>query len=173
MSGEEQFEILDEAGQPVGIAPRSEVHARGLWHRAAHVFLFRSDGRLVLQQRHAGKDVCPGAWDLSVAEHLQPGESYAAGAVRGLQEELGVPPVALEPLGEPLKFRLDLPEKGIRDYEFQQCFRGAFDGRLVPDGVEVSQVRDIDLPALKAEMRNNPGHFTPWFLNCATKLLGV
>lgn len=170
---DEQFDILDDAGKPIGLAPRSEVHAKGLWHRAAHVLLFRSDGRLVLQQRQHGKDVCPGAWDLSVAEHLQPGESFAQGAMRGLQEELGVTSIAIEPLGEVVKFRLDLPEKKIRDYEFQRHFRGRFDGPLAPDGGEVAQVREIELPALRDEMRNNPGGFTPWFLNCATKLLGV
>src|SRR5690348_11391125 len=116
---EETFEILDEAGRPIGIAPRSEVHARGLWHRAAHVFLFRSDGRLVLQRRQSTKDVCPDALDLSVAEHLKAGESYAEGAARGLREELGIRNVDLEELGEPLRFKLDQPP--IKDYEFQQC----------------------------------------------------
>lgn len=167
------FEVLDESGRPIGVAPRSEVHAKGLWHRAAHVLLFRADGRLVLQQRQHSKDVCPGAWDLSVAEHLQPRESYAEGAARGLQEELDVADIVLAELGQPIRFKLDLPEKRIRDYELQQHFRAQFDGRLAPDGVEVAQVREIGLPALKAEMRNNPGAFTPWFLNCATKLLGV
>lgn len=170
---EETFEVIDEAGRPLGLAPRSEVHAKGLWHRAAHVFLFRSDGRLVLQQRQASKDVCPHAWDLSVAEHLKPGESYADGAARGLQEELGLSGVPLEPFGAPFPFRLDLPEKRIRDYEIQQCFRGCFDGALVPDAGEVAAVRDIELAALKREMRKNPGGFTPWFVHCATKLLGV
>jgi isopentenyl-diphosphate delta-isomerase type 1 len=168
---EEAFEVLDEAGNPLGIAPRSEVHARGLWHRAAHVFLFRSDGRLLLQQRQASKDICPGAWDLSVAEHLKPGESYAAGAARGLREELGIEGIALEELGGPFRFRLDLP--GIRDHEVQQCFRGRHDGPVSPDAAEVAAVREIGLPALKTEMRNNPARFTPWFVNCATKLLGV
>ena len=43
-----------------------------------------------LQQRSLGKKVGSGQWDLSVAEHLQPGEIYSEGAVRGLQEELGI-----------------------------------------------------------------------------------
>jgi len=169
---EEHFEVLDEAGRPIGIAPRSEVHARGLWHRAAHVFLFRSDGRLVLQQRQATKDVCPDAWDLSVAEHLRAGESYAEGAARGLQEELGIANVRLEALGAPLRFKLDLPGKGIKDYEFQQCFRGQFDGAFSLDPAEVAAVREIDLRALRSEIRNNRAGFTPWFVNCA-KLVGV
>lgn len=170
---EEKFEILDDAGKPIGIATRSQVHARGLWHRAAHVFLFRSDGRLVLQRRQSSKDVCPDAWDLSVAEHLMPGESYADGAVRGLREELGLGPIPLHALGEPLRFKLDLPAKRIRDYEFQQIFRGEFDGPLSPDPAEVAAVLEIELPALEREIRNNPGGFTPWFLNCAPMILGV
>ena len=62
---EEQFEILDERGRPVGLAPRSRAHREGLWHRAVHVFVFRSDGRLLIQRRQYDKDICPGVWDLS------------------------------------------------------------------------------------------------------------
>ena len=170
---EETFEVLDGSGRAIGVAPRSEVHAKGLWHRAAHVFLFRSDGRLVLQRRAHTKDVCPGAWDLSVAEHLKPGETYVQGAARGLHEELGIENVFLETFGEPLKFKLELPEKAVKDYEFQQCFRGEFDGQLVPDSTEVAAVRPVHLLDLRTEIEKGPDRFTPWFLNCASKLLGV
>lgn len=30
------------------------------------------------------------SWDLSVGEHLQPGETYEHAAYRGLEEELGI-----------------------------------------------------------------------------------
>ena len=51
MASEEVFETFDAAGAPTGTAPRSRVHREGLWHRAANVLLFRSDGRLIVQQR--------------------------------------------------------------------------------------------------------------------------
>jgi isopentenyldiphosphate isomerase len=57
---EEQFQTYTESGEPLTLVDRSIVHRRGDWHRAVQVFLFRSDGQLLVQQRAKGKDVCPG-----------------------------------------------------------------------------------------------------------------
>jgi isopentenyldiphosphate isomerase len=130
-----------------------------------HVFLFRSDGTLCIQQRAPDKDIQPGRWDLTVGEHLQPGEDYAAAAHRGLREELGIAGVELTPLGAERPFRCDLPERGIADHELQAAFRGVFDGALEPDGVEVAAVRSIGAAELHAWIARAPGDFTPWFLH--------
>lgn len=163
-AGEEHFETFTETGEPLGLAPRSVVHARGLWHRSVHVFLFDDDGRLHLQRRATDKDVCPDRWDQSAAEHLKPGESYAEGALRGLAEELGITGVELEPLGSIYAARLDLPVPGIHDYELQQSFRGVWSGTLIPDPAEVAEVRTVTLASLADWLRDSPGDFTPWFL---------
>lgn len=167
---EEQFEIFTETGERLGLAPRSRVHAEGLWHKSAQVFLFDAAGRLYLQRRVADKDVCPGLWDLSAAEHLTPGETYLEGALRGLREELGVTGVTLEPLGEPFHGRLDQEDLGIRDYELQQAFRGAWAGTLHPDPAEVAEVRSMDPDALSQWTRTHPEDFTPWFLRDGKRL---
>ena len=163
-TGEEAFEIFTEVGKSLGLAARSRVHAEGLWHRSAQIFLFDSRGHLYLQQRAADKDICAGLWDLSVAEHLQPGETYLAGAKRGLAEELGVlADVHLNPLGEPFAARLEQLELGIRDYELQQAFRGIWDGPLHPDPAEVARTRRITLADLATWLKRSPEQFTPWF----------
>lgn len=162
-AAEEQFEILDEHGNPAGLAARSRVHREGLWHRAANVFLFRSDGRLLLQRRQSDKDVWPGAWDLSAAEHLKPGETYEEAALRGLHEELGIEGVLVEPLGDVAASRVEVPEAGVRDYELQQCFRAVYDGPVAPDPIEVAAIGSITLPELTAAFAERPEEFTPWF----------
>jgi len=161
----EFFETFDDAGAPLGLVPRNVVHARGLWHRSVHVFLFRSDGTLCIQQRAPDKDIYPGRWDLTVGEHLQPGEDYAAAAQRGLREELGIDGVELTPLGTEQPFRCDLPERGIADHDLQAAFRGVFDGPLEPDGVEVTAVRSIGAAQLHAWIARAADDFTPWFLH--------
>jgi isopentenyl-diphosphate delta-isomerase len=166
---EEEFEIFTRDGELLGRAPRSRVHREGLWHRSAQVFLFDSRGRLLLQRRVADKDVCGGLWDQSAAEHLVPGESYPSAARRGLEEELGIRGVDLEPLGEPFAGRLDQPELGIRDYELQQAFRGVWDGAVLPNPAEVAEVRAIALDELAAWTRREPEAFTPWFLRDAVR----
>ncbi len=159
---DETFDIFSESGEPLGQAPRSQVHREGLWHRSVHVFLFDAGDRLILQQRAADKDVCAGLWDQSAAEHLKPGESYLDGARRGLAEELGISGVVLTPLGGPHAARLDQPEFGIRDYEFQQSFRGRHDGPLSPDPAEVAAIRTMTLIELSDALAAQPDAFTPW-----------
>jgi isopentenyl-diphosphate delta-isomerase len=159
----ELLETFDDAGRPGGLVARASVHERGLWHRAAHVFLFRGDGRLIVQRRQATKDVWPDTWDLSVAEHLAPGEDYLCGAMRGLREELGVGGVALVSVTGILCSRLDVPESELKDYELQQCFEGICDRPLAPDVHEVAEVRCCALGELRAAMQSYPERFTPWF----------
>ncbi|MFU8813712.1 MAG: NUDIX hydrolase [Pseudomonadales bacterium] len=159
----ELFETFDDAGRSAGLVPRDQVHARGLWHKSAHVFLFTSDGRLYLQRRAAGKDLFPGRWDFSVGEHLQPAESYLDGALRGLAEELGVSGVALEPMSGVRRWQYRLPELGIADRELQQAFRGCYDGPIFPDPQEVAEVRALAPIEVAAWLERSPDDFTPWF----------
>ena len=163
-SSEEHFETFTESGEPLGLAPRSRVHAEGLWHKSAQIFLFDAAGRLCLQRRTPDKDICPDLWDLSAAEHLVPGESYLEGALRGLEEELGVVGAALAPLGGIFHGRLDQMALGVHDYEMQQAFRGTWDGELRPDPAEVADIRLVNLAELKAWADRAPQDFTPWFL---------
>jgi isopentenyl-diphosphate Delta-isomerase len=158
----ELFETFGDDGRPLGLVPRSEVHRRGLWHRASNVFLFDRDGLLYLQRRAAGKDVWPNAWDLSVGEHLQPGESFEQAAHRGLAEELAVRGVALTPLGHLVRGRVEIPELQILDFELQQSFRGVYDGEIVADPAEVSDVRRLSLSTLADAVAQRPDDFTPW-----------
>lgn len=73
---EEEFEIVNEEDAVVGRAPRSRAHAEGLLHRAVYCWVFDTAGNVLIQKRSAEKKIGPSQWDLSVAEHLQPGETY-------------------------------------------------------------------------------------------------
>jgi isopentenyldiphosphate isomerase len=96
---EEILEIVDNTGNTLGAAPRSEIHGNpALIHKVVHVLVFNSSGELLLQKRSLSKDVAPGRWDTSVGGHLSAGESTVAGAIREMQEELGVIPEALDSL---------------------------------------------------------------------------
>jgi isopentenyl-diphosphate delta-isomerase len=166
----ELLEAFDEFGESLGLVRRDVVHRNGLWHRAANVFLFRTDGRLVVQRRQSTKDVCPGIWDLSVAEHLKPGENHLSAAKRGLKEELGIEGASLDPVGGVAMERLEIAELGIKDYELQQSFRTVSDGELTPDSDEVAELRLLRLDELERLMRESPDDFTPWFRHRARDL---
>jgi isopentenyldiphosphate isomerase len=102
-SSEERFDIYDEAEQHIGTASRSEVHAKGYWHRSFHCWLARSENsrKLVMfQLRHAHKDTFPSHFDITAAGHLEAGETMRD-AAREIEEELGIhaPFNTLLPLG--------------------------------------------------------------------------
>ena len=87
---EEIFDIVNEQDEVIGSAPRSEVHARKLWHRAVHVLVFNARGEVFLQKRSMLKDTAKGKWDSSTSGHLDSGEDYDTCAVRELREEIGL-----------------------------------------------------------------------------------
>src|SRR3989442_11045774 len=87
---EEIFDVVNERDEVIGQKPRSEVHRRGLMHRAVHVLVFNSGGQVFLQKRSMKKDRQPGLWDSSASGHLNCGEDYDACAVRELREEIGL-----------------------------------------------------------------------------------
>ncbi|MFC5531528.1 NUDIX hydrolase [Cohnella yongneupensis] len=89
----ETFDVYDEEDRWIGTAERSEVHARGLWHRSFHCWLARAgegdEVTILFQQRSSGKDTNPDKFDITAAGHLVAGETPRE-AVRELEEELGV-----------------------------------------------------------------------------------
>ena len=87
---EEIFDVVNERDEVIGRAPRKEVHARKLRHRAVHVLVFNARGEVFLQKRSMLKDTAKGKWDSSSSGHLDSGEDYDACAVRELREEIGL-----------------------------------------------------------------------------------
>lgn len=161
-SADELFDVVDEADRVLGQSPRAEVHARGLKHRAVHVFAFTPHGELLLQKRSHLKDSCPGLWDSSAAGHLDVGETYADCAVRELAEELGLektdgPPVRVARLDACL-------ETG---WEFVELFTVAAAGTRVHfPAAEIEAVRAFGVEEIEAWVSARPQDFAPGFLRC-------
>jgi isopentenyl-diphosphate delta-isomerase len=161
---DEPFETFAADGTPLGVRRRADVHRLGLWHRAANVLLFDRAGRLVLQRRSLAKDLWPDAWDVSVGEHLAPGERYEDAAHRGLAEEIGVRGIVLRALGDVVRASVEIPADGVVDNELQQTFTAIWEGPFAPDPDEVSAVRVIGRDALAEEVALGVERFTPWLL---------
>ena len=86
----EYFEVFNADGTPANrTEERGIVHARGLWHRTVHVWIYRCPHTLLFQKRGKNKDSHPGLWDVSAAGHMEAGEDPEQAAVREVKEELG------------------------------------------------------------------------------------
>ena len=87
----ELLDLLDPDGRLTGVRKLKRlVHRDGDWHRAAHVWITTSDGRVLLQRRAPVKESWPGLWDISVAGHVAAGEEPLQAGIREAEEELGL-----------------------------------------------------------------------------------
>lgn len=151
---EEIFDVVDENDIVTGFATRSKVHSQGLLHRAVHVLVFDSAGRIFLQKRSMSKDQCPGLWSTSCAGHVDKGEAYDHAAMREFREELGVeaPPLAR------LFHLTPGPDTGN---EHVWVYRCAFDGPFVLDPQEIDDGIWMTPSALTDSMNREPAAYTP------------
>ena len=106
---EELIDVLDENGILTGkVATRSEVHKKGLWHRAIIVAIVNENNEILLQQRSMKKEKNAGMWDISVAGHISAGQDSLSAAAREINEEVNVL----------LGYRTE-----IKDFRYMYCFR--------------------------------------------------
>jgi isopentenyldiphosphate isomerase len=120
---EEYIDIVTKNGKPTGkSAPKSEIHSKGLFHHTVHVWLYTKSGEILLAQRSAKKVICPLLWDVSVAGHIDAGESMIEAAIREAHEEIGlvIHEKDLENIGVFECFQSY--DNGIMDYEFHNTF---------------------------------------------------
>ncbi len=86
---EEQVVLVDEADRVVGTEGKKAAHIAGKLHRAVSVFVFNTDGKLLLQQRAASKYHYAGLWSNTCCGHPRPEEKTDHAAHRRLQDEMG------------------------------------------------------------------------------------
>lgn len=168
MAAEELFDVVDADDHVVQQLPRSQVHRARLLHRAVHVFVFRSDGKMLIHLRSDSKEEFPSVWTSSASGHVSAGETYDDCAPRELFEELGLQ-AELVPMG---KFAAG-PDTS---HEFTMLYRAHSDAAVCVDPEEISDTRWLEPAAIAEWIERSPGDFSPafrqlfsWFLQCAQK----
>lgn len=87
----EYIDVLNRAGERLGLQKsKVDVHRDGDWHKTVHVWCINDRGEILMQKRAEDKLNFPNYWDISVAGHISTGESPLMGALREIEEEIGV-----------------------------------------------------------------------------------
>ena len=162
---DELFDVVDAEDRVIGRAPRREVHARHLSHRAVHILVHDAAGRLFLQKRSLAKDTFPGCWDSSCSGHVDAGENYVEAARRELGEELG-----WRDSSRPLRHLLKLPTSPVTGFEFIEVFLlGPIAGPFTLHPEEIAEGRWIEPAELTTWMETEPMVFASALRHLWTK----
>lgn len=157
---DEIFDVVDAQDRVIGQATRSEVHARGWWHRAVHILVLNRKVEVLLQKRSRFKDTSPGKWTSSCAGHVDAGESYLAAAVRELAEELGIT-VASDDLT--LCGRLSPTEQ--TGWEWVNLYCLSHEGPFTVPPAEVEELNWTSFQTLDASLVEQPQAFATSFFS--------
>jgi isopentenyl-diphosphate delta-isomerase type 1 len=150
------LEMVDSHDKVIGRGTRGEIHRRGFFHRAVHMFVFNPAGQIYIQRRSRSKDRHPGKLDSSAAGHVDPGETYEETAIRELQEELGIQAEVKEIL------RVSASEQ--TDNEHVVLFEVVTESKPVPNPEEIQWGAFISREKVTKLMDEASEDFVPAFI---------
>lgn len=167
---DELIDICNENNNLLDIQKmKSEAHKDGLWHRAAHIWIYNSQGEVLLQLRASEKLLYPDMWDISAAGHVSAGEDPVISGLRELEEEIGLK-VEKEALDFWMIRKTSSIFREIKNNEFYYVYFLKFDGDISQLKLQVEEVQQIQFFAMnqiEEELKANPGKYTPhgdyWF----------
>lgn len=156
----ESLILVDEQDQAIGFCSKQDCHAgEGLLHRAFSVFLFDSEGRVLIQQRSAQKPLWPLYWSNSCCSHPRQHEEIEDAVHRRVTEELALDcdPVFLYKFQYHARF-------GDAGSERELCwvYAGGCQGNVSAHPEEIAAWRWLNPDELTAEIDADPTQFSPW-----------
>lgn len=165
----EKVILVDEDDNRIGTEEKLKAHQDGgQLHRCFSIFVFNSEGEMLLQKRADSKYHSPGLLTNTCCSHPRPGEGVIEAGERRLQEEMG--------------FSCDLEEafnftykedvgKGLTEWEFDHVLIGEYNNEPDPNPKEASDWKWVGLDELEKDLEKNPEKYTPWFKICVDKVI--
>ncbi len=160
--------LVNRNDQPLGTMEKITAHERGELHRAFSVFVFNSEGEMMLQKRASEKYHSGGLWTNTVCSHPKAGEEIKSAAIRRMNEEMGF----TCDIEEAFKFiyKSDVGD-GLIENEFDHVFIGHSNAQPNPNPEEVEDWKYVPMDWLVKDVEDHPGHYTVWFIIALKKLL--
>ena len=151
----EIWDLYTKDGQPTGkTLRRGEPIPDGYYHPGVHVWIKNSEGQYLMSQRAADRPTFPLKWEC-VGGSMVAGETPLAGAIREVQEELGI---TLDPRNGTLLFTeaRDIVA-GVPFYDYMYFWLFHYDGDFSLEDAstkEVAQARWMTAAEIR-ELQNN------------------
>lgn len=154
--------LVDDDDREIGTLSKGRCHdGEGILHRAFSLFLFDRQGRVLIQQRAAGKRLWPLYWANSCCSHPRAGEALDEATGRRAFEELGVSP----PLHFIYKFRYQAGYKDLgSEHELCSVYVGRAEASDIrPNPSELAAWRFASPEEVEALLADPQACVTPWF----------
>jgi isopentenyldiphosphate isomerase len=168
----EYFDVVDEHDVVTGEkTTKVEAHAAHTIHRCIAVYVFDTDGNLYVQDHKSS-----GLLDHSVGGHVGAGEDYLTAALREAEEEIDLKDQTLTLVYQGLPSdEVFYPSKQTsRSYHMFGIFEAIPDAAwLFKPNEEVERITAVPLTEVVRGMQENPGRYTPGFINTMAKFLEI
>ena len=156
----EQVILVDLEDREMGVMEKMEAHKQAVLHRAFSVFLFNSQGKMLLQQRALTKYHSAGLWTNTCCSHPRPHESLEKAVTRRLFEEMGIETTVSKAFD--FIYKAELPDH-LTEYEFDHVFVGIYDADVHPNHLEVANFVYQSIDEVSANLQSYPEKYTVWF----------
>lgn len=152
--------LVNGNDEVTGYGDKTDIHRKGLLHRAFSILVVNSRGELLLQKRASGKYHSGGLWTNTCCSHPLRDQTTGEAARNRLREEMGFD------CGLNFAFKFLYKARfgnGLTEHELDHVFTGRYDGPVQINPAEVEDYRWADADAVRAGMSEAPEAYTVWF----------
>lgn len=152
--------LVDTHDNPLGIMEKLEAHKKGVLHRAFSIFIFNSEGEMLLQKRANSKYHSAGLWTNTCCSHPRPDENCIDAANRRLKEEMGINSSLKKIVDFTYKAKLN---NNLTEHEYDHVFIGSSDSTPILNSEEAEAFQYVSITELDKLLAVNSEDYTEWF----------
>ncbi|KGP75133.1 isopentenyl-diphosphate delta-isomerase [Desulfosporosinus sp. Tol-M] len=167
---DENIIMIDENDNEIGSGNKMHIHKEGILHRAFSIFIFNSQGQMLIQKRSRNKYHSGGLWTNTCCSHPRIGENIAVSTHRRLKEEMGFDCELKRTFC--FTYFADL-DNGFIENELDHVFVGFYDGELKPNVLEVEDWKWVSPEGVKIDIKQNPDCYSHWFKLVAERAIDI